>query len=157
MASDGAQAELGVGDDGIHLRLLDSTDQFVVMLRRCSRGQGGLELTGGEGFPGIGFTRGSGSGRNSGACKAKAEGSRLGVGPAHGMELLRRLWRAVVWWSGGSTAAQGICSDAEGVAVVLELGNGGYGEDRAQWRAAGANQRKPGYLGRSCPAWTQRQ
>ena len=92
MASGGAQAELGVGDDGIHLRLLDSSDQFMVMLRRCSRGQGGLELTGGEGFPGIGFTRGSGSRRNSGACKAKAEGSGLRVGPGHGTELLRRLW-----------------------------------------------------------------
>ena len=53
MASGGAQAELGDGDDGIHLRLLDSTDQFVVTLRGCSRGQGGLELTGGEEFPGI--------------------------------------------------------------------------------------------------------
>ena len=139
MASGGAQAELGVGDDGIHLRLLDSTDQFVVMLRRCSRGQGGLELTGSEEFPRIGFTCSGGSGRNSGACKAKAEGSGLGVGPGHGTELLRWLRRAVVWWSGGSTAAQGICSDAEGVAVVLELGNSGYGEDRAQRRAAGAN------------------
>ena len=139
MASGGAQAELGVGDDGIHLRLLDSTDQFVVMLRRCSRGQGGLELTGGEEFPRIGFTCSGCSGRNSGACKAKAEGSVLGVGPGHGTELLRRHRQAVVWWSGGSTAAQGICSDAEGVAVVLELGNSGYGEDRAQRRAAGAN------------------
>ena len=116
MASDGAQAELGDGDDGIHLRLLDSTDQFPAA----------------RDFPELDLPA---------AAVPEEILARAGVwvGPGQGTELLRRLWRAVVWWSGGSTVAQGICSGAEGVAVVLELGNGGYGEDRAQRRAAGAN------------------
>ena len=139
MASGGgrrcARGQVAAGFSG----LLVSTGRRVVVLRSRQRGQRGRSGTGGEEFSGIGFTCGSGSGRNSGACKAKAEGSGLGVGPWHGTELLQRHRRAVVWWSGGSTAAQGICSGAEGVAVVLELGNGGYGEDRAQRRAVGAN------------------
>ena len=53
--------------------------------------------------------------------------------------LLRGLSGARRRWCGEFTAAQGICSGAEGVARVLELGNSSYIEDRAQRRAAGAN------------------
>ena len=120
-------------------RLLGPTARLREDLRWCEGGQGGRSINGGEQLLGDGLTYGGGAVVDSGECRVEAEGRRLGVGLGHETELLRWLWRAVVWWRGRSTAAQGICSGAEGVAVVLELGNGGYGEDRAQRRAAGAN------------------
>jgi hypothetical protein len=79
--------------------LLVSTGQCVVVLRSRQRGKRGRSGTGSKEFPGIGFTCGGGSERNSGACKPKAEGSGLRVGPGHETELLRRLCGL---WCGGA-------------------------------------------------------